>query len=244
MQFQFLGCGDAFGTGGRFNTCFCVTHDVGRYLIDFGASSLIAMRKLSIDPNSIDTIFLTHLHADHFGGLPSLILDCQFYSRREKKLTIAGPPGLKDRLQNLREELFPGSTSKEPKFELELIEYQVGNSQTVNGITLTPLEVSHHSGAPSCGVRLEHEGRIIAYTGDSAWTEVLADLARDADLFICECYGYENPIPGHLSYNEILTHKDEFKAKRLVLTHMGPETYANRASLKFEGAEDGLVIDL
>lgn len=70
MKVQFLGCGDAFGTGGRFNTCFLVTTSARQFLIDCGASSMVAMRKFGVDPNSIDMVFLTHLHDDHFGGLP------------------------------------------------------------------------------------------------------------------------------------------------------------------------------
>ena len=73
MRLQFLGSGDAFGSGGRFNTCMLVESEFGAFLIDCGASSLIAMRKYGIDPNRIDTVFISHLHGDHFGGLPFLI---------------------------------------------------------------------------------------------------------------------------------------------------------------------------
>ena len=70
MQLQFVGCGDAFGSGGQFNTCF---HLVGRNLntlIDCGATSLVAMNKLAINRNAIETILITHFHADHIAGLP------------------------------------------------------------------------------------------------------------------------------------------------------------------------------
>lgn len=71
MQLQFLGCGDAFGSGGRFSTCFMVTGATTRFPIDCGASSLIAMKRFGVDPNSIEAVPITHLHGDHFGGLPS-----------------------------------------------------------------------------------------------------------------------------------------------------------------------------
>ena len=98
MKVRFLGTGDAFGSGGRFNTCFHVAHLGGAFLIDCGVSSMIAMRKFGVDPNGIQVIFITHLHGDHFGGLPFFILDGQLVSRRTQPLTIAGPPGLGDRL--------------------------------------------------------------------------------------------------------------------------------------------------
>jgi ribonuclease BN (tRNA processing enzyme) len=103
MKLRFLGTGDAFGSGGRFNTCFYVEHYHGAFLIDCGASSLIPMRKFGIDPNSIQAIFITHLHGEQFGGLPFLILDAQLVSRRAASLTVAGPAGLGDRLFAARE---------------------------------------------------------------------------------------------------------------------------------------------
>lgn len=96
MQLQFVGCGDAFGSGGRFNTCFHVTGERANCLIDCGVSSLIAMKKLGIRRNDIQAIFITHFHADHFGGLPFFLLDAQFLSKRTEPLLVAGPRGLED----------------------------------------------------------------------------------------------------------------------------------------------------
>jgi ribonuclease BN (tRNA processing enzyme) len=81
LRLQFIGCGDAFGSDGRFNTCFHVTGGRSNFLIDCGASSLIALKKYEIDLNAIQTIFITHFHADHFGGLPFFMLNAQFFSK-------------------------------------------------------------------------------------------------------------------------------------------------------------------
>jgi ribonuclease BN (tRNA processing enzyme) len=77
MLLQALGCGDAFGSGGRFHTCFHVSARVVSFLVDCGASALIAMRRFGVDPNTIRTVLISHLHGDHFGGLPFLLLDAQ-----------------------------------------------------------------------------------------------------------------------------------------------------------------------
>ena len=98
MRLQFLGCGDAFGSGGQFNTCFHVTTGSTQFLVDCGASSMIAIRRFGVEPNAIEIIFITHLHGDHFGGLPFFVLDAQLVSRRTTPLTMAGPPGLRERL--------------------------------------------------------------------------------------------------------------------------------------------------
>jgi len=96
MQLQFVGCGDAFGSGGRFNTCLHVTGASANFLIDCGASSLIAMNRLAIAQNEIQAILFTHFHADHFGGLPFFLLNAQFFAKRTEPLIVAGPHGLKE----------------------------------------------------------------------------------------------------------------------------------------------------
>ena len=108
MHLQFVGCGDAFGSGGRFNTCFHLVGKEINALIDCGASSLVALNRLTIDRNDIDTIFISHFHADHFGGLPFFVLEANYMGKRQRPLTIAGPPGLKARFSQLMESGFPG----------------------------------------------------------------------------------------------------------------------------------------
>src|ERR1700754_841738 len=98
MKLTIVGSGDAFGSGGRFNACFMVEAGERTVLLDFGASSLVALRAQNIDPNRIDAIVLSHLHGDHFGGLPFLLLDYQLLARRETPLLIVGPPGTRPRL--------------------------------------------------------------------------------------------------------------------------------------------------
>ena len=98
MRLTIIGCGDAFGSGGRFNTCFMVEAGGRRVLLDCGASSLVAMKAQGIAPNMIDGVILSHLHGDHFGALPFMLLDAQFLSPRDRPLVIAGPPGTRERL--------------------------------------------------------------------------------------------------------------------------------------------------
>jgi ribonuclease BN (tRNA processing enzyme) len=191
MRVQFLGCGDAFGSGGRFNTCFHVTAADTAFLIDCGASSMIAMRKFGVDPNGIASIFITHLHGDHFAGIPFFILDAQLVSRRQAPLTIAGPPGLTERLRITMEALFPGATGIERKFPVEIVELAPEERREIGGVTVTPYPVRHACGAPPYALRLESGGKVVAYTGDTEWTETLIPAAREADLFIAEAYFHD-----------------------------------------------------
>lgn len=84
VQVRFLGSGDAFGSGGRLQTCFLLEGEKAPVLIDCGASALIAMKREGIDPSEIRWIVLSHLPGDHFGGIPFLILDGQFSRRTHR----------------------------------------------------------------------------------------------------------------------------------------------------------------
>src|SRR6185503_14770014 len=123
MQLRFVGCGDALGSGGRFNTCFHVTGDRVNFLIDCGASSLPALKRLGIVREAIDLVLITHFHGDHFAGLPFLLLDAQF-TRRTRPLVIAGPDGIEMRLTQAMEALFENSSKTKQKFDLSIVTLQ------------------------------------------------------------------------------------------------------------------------
>ncbi len=243
MKLQFIGSGDAFG-GGRFNTCFLVSARERCFLIDCGASSMVALRRWAVDPNAIETVFVSHLHGDHFGGLPFFILDAQLVSRRVAPLTLAGPPGLRQRLLDAMENFFPGSTGVTRKFTLEIIELEPETRAVINGVSVTPYVVRHYSGAPPFALRLEIDGKVIAYSGDTEWVDALVPAARAADLFIAEAYFYDKPVKHHLDVKTLLAHLPEIRPKRLILTHMSPDMLGRSAPEGCEKAEDGLCVEI
>ncbi len=241
----FAGSGDAFGSGGRLQTCIVVEAPSTRIAIDFGTTSLAALKRLEIPHNSIDAIVLTHLHGDHCGGIPFLLLDAMLGARRETPLTIAGPPGTRERLDEMAQVLFPGMQRMKPRFSLHYVEMEsmIAN-RVVDGVSATPYPADHTPGTNPTSVRVEVEGKTIAYTGDGAWNEHIVTLARDADLLVAECYFREKPVRFHLNYPDLREHLDRLQAKRIVLTHMGPEMLAHADAIPEETAYDGLVIDL
>jgi ribonuclease BN (tRNA processing enzyme) len=244
MNVQFVGCGDAFGSGGRFNTCIRVTSSSGDFLIDCGATSMVAMRQLGLSPNAIRTIFISHLHGDHFGGIPFFILDAQFYSRRRTPLTLVGPPGFKDRLIAAMETLFPGSSAAKHKFELGIHEMAPGRPATFCDVSVYAVEVRHACGAPALALRLGCDGKSVAYSGDSEWTEALIEASTGTDPFIVEALSFEKKIPEHLDYSTFRAHVGRVGAKRIVLTHLGPEMLEHSGAAQHEVAYDGMVVEL
>jgi ribonuclease BN (tRNA processing enzyme) len=244
MQLRFVGCGDAFGSGGRFNTCFHVTGKEVNFLIDCGASSLPALKRLDIVRDQIDLVLITHFHGDHFAGLPFLLLDAQF-SRRTRPLVIAGPQGIETRLAQVMEALFEHSSKTKQRFELSVVALAPGESRDFGAVKVTPYPVVHgESGGPFLGLRVEAEGRVLAYSADTEWTEALIPLAHGADLFIAEAYMYEKVVKNHLSLKTLEQHLPDIAPKRLVLTHMSDEMLSRLADISHLAAEDGMVVGI
>jgi ribonuclease BN (tRNA processing enzyme) len=238
VKVRFLGSGDAFGSGGRFQTCIQLEVGTSQVLLDCGASSLIAMRRFGVDPQAIDTVILSHLHGDHFGGVPFLILDGQF-QRRTRPLLVAGPPGVEKRMREAMEVFFPGSTRIERKFETRFVELADRVAIAVGPVSVTGFEVSHASGAPPFALRVAGEGKLVTYSGDTEWTESLVDAARGADLFIAEALFYDKRVKYHLDLATLLQHRARLECRRLVLTHMGEDMLRRLGGLGVEAAEDG-----
>jgi ribonuclease BN (tRNA processing enzyme) len=244
MRLQFVGCGDAFGSGGRLNTCFHVSGDRVNFLIDCGASSLPALKRLGISRDDLDLILITHFHGDHFAGLPFLLLDAQF-SRRTRPLVIAGPEGIEQKLPQIMEALFEHSSRTTPKFDLAVVALRPGGTRAFGGVSVTPFPVVHgESGGPFLGHRIEAEGRVIAYSADTEWTETLIPLAREADLFIAEAYYCDKVVKNHLSLTTLQTHLAEIKPKRLVLTHMSDDMLGRLDTLGHTAAHDGMIVEI
>jgi len=244
VSVTFAGSGDAFGSGGRYQACIHVRAlGTGAVLLDCGATSLAALKHAGLDPGEIETAFVSHLHGDHFGGLPFLILDGQF-SRRGEPLAIVGPPGTAGRLTDAMECLFPGSAAVSRRFELRVTELDPGSTRTVGGVTVSAWEADHPSGAAALLLRLQIAGKTIAYTGDTAWTDAIVSAAAHADLLIAEAYHWEKRVPYHLRHADLDAHRGRLTARRVVLTHMSADMLRHGSEAGFELAHDGLVISV
>jgi ribonuclease BN (tRNA processing enzyme) len=239
-----LGTGDAFGSGGRLQSCALVETGPTRVLVDCGASVLPSLRRALIDPNTVDAVLLTHFHGDHCGGVPFLLMDAHYASARARPLVIAGPPGVAAHVHCLHDALFAGTSRLPVTFDLRFVEFDPARPSEIAGWSVRAVPVEHSSHATCFGLRLERESAVVAFSGDTAWAAGLGELARGADLFVCECYGFESAPPGHLDYRTLMAHRADLACTRLLVTHMGEDMIRRAPSLEIETAWDGMVVTL
>jgi ribonuclease BN (tRNA processing enzyme) len=247
MKLTVVGCGDAFGSGGRLQTCYFVDASSTRFLIDCGATALIGFNKLGLDPNSVETIFISHLHGDHYSGLVWWLVHAQHVAKRTAPLTVVGPVGVQARFEAATEALFPGSTTIQRRYDLRFLELTREKPMDVGPVRVTPFEVKHPSGAPPYALRFELEGKVLSFTGDTEWVETLVPAGRGADLYIMECYQLEGEPRYHMSWKRIAAELDRIGPRRVMLTHMATAMLARRGEVtdpRVVLAEDGLVLEV
>jgi len=94
------------------------------------------------------------------------------------------------------------------------------------------------------GYRVDDGHRVLCFTGDTQWFPGLPEAVRGADLLIAEGFTYENAIPRHMSYRDIMAHREELEVGRIIITHMGPETLNHIEQIELETAYDGMIVEL
>jgi ribonuclease BN (tRNA processing enzyme) len=170
-------------------------------------------------------------------------MDAQF-GRRVKPLQVAGPPGIEARVKEALEVFFPGSSQTQRKFETRFVELPEGRDTSLGALSVRPYGVVHPSGAASYALQVKVGEKIIAYSGDTEWTDSLLEAARGADLFICEAYFFRKKIKYHLDYETILGHRLQLDCRRMILTHMNQDMLDQLKGSELECAEDGREIIL
>lgn len=235
MFLKVLGCGEGFSAGGRLHTSFLVEWDGFRLLLDCGPSTLVALHRYGIDPMSIDAVIISHLHGDHFGGLP--FLDRFYHAfERGRPLPVWGPPLLRERFEMALGAMFHGSTAR--SYELEWHSY--ARTFEVGGLPVLALPVDHDEASNPHGLRIGP----LAFSGDSRWTSALEELADGAKVFICECGMAVPGKPKHCSLEELRSHRSSLRCERLFLTHLGQDVLDLLPLPDFDVLEDGMEIQI
>ena len=243
MKLHILGCGDAFGSGGRNQSGYLVETEQRLFLLDCGPTTLLAMKRAGFDPRRLDAVFISHLHGDHFGGLPFLFIEFLHQRPRAKPLHIAGPPQTEDRVRQLFRLMYGGSAAQElPPVRFHTL--HPDQLDTVEGIEVLPFRVPHQTHEISLGLKVQFAGKRILFSGDSAWSELFIEHARGVDLFLCECSFYDQGTGNHVRFVDLANALPRLECKKLLLTHLGEDMLARSKKLAVAVAEDGMVIEI
>jgi ribonuclease BN (tRNA processing enzyme) len=246
LRVTVLGSADAFSHGGRGNSCYLIEDDLGAVAVDFGPTAMRALRHLKKDPDDLDGVMLTHLHGDHFGGLHLLFIDARYRAKRRRPLVIAGPPGTKRTVSAWIALGWGAAGRQRPPFRIKYLEYRPGSSLTILGRRVTVFAARHQSHPEvSTSLRIASDGRTMAFSGDTQWSENLVPLSDGTDLFICECTGARQ-TPKHLSWTELRPRLVDLRARRILLSHLSDEARARirPRDRRVRLADDGMVVTL
>ena len=243
MRLHILGCGDAFGSGGRNQSGYLIESASGLFLLDCGPTTLPALKKAGIDPRRIDVIFISHLHGDHFGGLPFFFIEYLFQRKRQTPLQIAGPPNTERKVRDLFQIMYgQGDTPRElPPTRFHVL--NPGSPARVHNVHIFSFRVPHQVEEVSLGLKLTCDGKSLLFSGDSLWCDAFVDYAAGVDLFLCECTFYTPPEGNHVSYKDIEANRQRLGCRKLLLTHLGEEMLARRSEVAVDCAEDGMIVD-
>ncbi|GAA4999615.1 MBL fold metallo-hydrolase [Kitasatospora paranensis] len=228
MKLTVVGCSGSFPSADSPCSSYLVEADGYRLVIDLGNGALGALQKYT-GLYDVDAVLLSHLHADHCIDL------CAYWVARNYRvegcpapLPVYGPHGTAERLARAYD------MPEEPGMK-EVFDFRPLGNRTFD---LGPLRITsagvNHLNTEAYGFRIEHGGRALAYSGDTGECGDLVELARDADLFLCEAAytdGKETFSSIHLNGRQAGEHATAAGAGRLVLTHIPPWTDAehNRA---------------
>lgn len=231
-------------------------------LCDLGSGTLRRLDELGLRWPELDMVAVTHRHQDHIADLLPLLFALRHTPgvERVNPLTVLGYEGIARDLTLLSQVY--GGWVLDPGFALEIREGRDAPLEIERGdawLEIDARPVVHSPEAVGYRFTLSAAGRevVVAYTGDTAESAEAVELARDADLLVCECsVSDEERVPGHLTPGGVGRLAAAASVGRVVTTHfypsalaLGPEEIERRIREAYpEGpvdmGTDGLCIDL
>jgi len=240
MKLTILGCAGSFPGPDSACSAYHLEADGFRLLLDFGTGSLSALQRYA-SLTAVDAILLTHLHADHVLDACSYVVVRRYAPDGPyPAIPVYAPSGAKERLAGAY-----GSVGEGPLDDVYIFHDLSPGTFEVGPLSITVDRVNHP--VETYGVRVEHDGRALAYSADSAPCDALIRLAQDADLFLCEASyldGADNPPDLHLTGREAAEHATKAEVGRLLLTHLVPAWAGEASTVDAAAAAYGGPVDV
>jgi ribonuclease BN (tRNA processing enzyme) len=228
LQVTVLGSGTVDPRPERASTGFALEMSGGPpILLDLGAGTLRSALLAGVAMARVETILLTHHHPDHTSDLVPFLFARKYAPeawQESPPLTIYGPHGTADFL----ERIFTAWPSIKPdQSKLNVVEIgPKGEPSLLPGdIRLEAFEAVHGD-MTALSFRLHCQGKIVAFSGDTALCPGLTEAAREADLFFCECSCFPRGVEPlycrkvHLSWEDVAEVCEIARPRQLVLTHL------------------------
>lgn len=237
MQLTVIGCSPAWPNAGSAQSGYLVEGE-GRLLLDCGPGVLARMREHDGGWPRVDAVAITHFHLDHWGDLVPWVFGAAFGPGRNiPRPELWLPPDGIERLRGYGKQM---AFVDQIDGVFDVHEYGEATPFRAAGFELVALRLDHYSEL-TFGLRVSNHASSLAYSGDTGPSDNLAELARDADVFLCEAT-LKEPEPaerGHLSEDEAVAAFEASGAKRLIVIHRPDELPLDPS---VERAADGDVL--
>ncbi len=243
MKLLFLGTSNAFGADGRFYTSFLI-EGKKKILVDAGPTLLSSLKMNNLSLNDIDILLLSHLHADHYLGIPQMVLENYYVIKREKPILFICPKGTKQLIVDLCNLIYDNIISEHVTKLFKFVEIDPGESYTSDDIRIETTYAEHDDSSRMLIIHMDN--KIISYTGDTSFmADTLLKLAERSDILITECTSAGYKIPSHTQLEDLINLEFPSNAK-VYLVHLGESTIAEKLKIKppLYITEDRLIIKL
>lgn len=219
LELLFLGTGNAFSMSGRYWASILVNDHI---LLDAPPVVVPHMKQLGRQLSKLEYIFLTHFHADHYFGLPFILLDYAYLTPMAHPLNIIGPTGVKDLITQLTKLGFTGVPEKlNGRVELNFFEINSSGDYTVAGLDFSAVPMCHGD-VEAYGYKFDVNGKKLGYTGDTGPCQGLIELGKDLDILIIEFSNPHDDVPGHMSIEKLQALREQLSPElKIILNHVG-----------------------
>jgi ribonuclease BN (tRNA processing enzyme) len=245
LTLTLLGTGDAFASGGRAQAGYLLEAAGKKILFEAGPGLMAEMKRHGIEADALDAVVISHLHGDHFSGLPFLFLEYMWERPRKHPVIVAGPKNLEQRTWALMRTMFSRFNLNDIRSKVKWIVLEPGKSVKLVGLQLSTIRSPHTKPDISLSVKIVADGKTFVFSGDSGWNDELVKFSAGANLLLCECTYFESEhLRFHMNYPELARNRDRFNVKRMILTHLGRELINHTPDIEIEMGFDGMKLEI